>query len=264
MTAKLDLLVFSDLDGTLLSHHDYKWTAAEAGLRALRRLGAGVILATSKTAAEVAPLRAAIGFADWPAIVENGGGLLEPGQTGDADAGTYAQVRARLATLPRGFRGFGDMTATEIAAETGLATGAAADAKVRQYSEPGLWNGSEEGLARFLEAASAAGLTARRGGRFLSLSLGGTKADRMDALLRRYAPRHSIALGDAPNDVEMLERAEYGVIVRNDHSSPLPPLAGEDSGRIRRTAHEGPQGWAEAISALLQDLKLTKEPIGHG
>ena len=264
MTVKPDLLVFSDLDGTLLSHHDYSWAPAEAGLRALRRLGAGVILATSKTAAEVAPLRAAIGFDDWPAIVENGGGLLEPGQESISDAGSYPDLRARLATLPRGFRGFGDMTAAQIANETGLAPEAAARAKARQYSEPGLWTGSEPDLTRFLDAARAAGLTARRGGRFLTLSLGGTKADRMDELLRRYGPRHSIALGDAPNDVEMLERAEVGVIVRNDHAPPLPPLAGEDSGRIRRTESEGPQGWAEAITALLQDLKLTKEPIGHG
>ena len=35
------------------------------------------------------------------------------------------------------------------------------------------------------------------------------------------------------------------MIVRNDHAPPLPPLAGEDSGRISRTKREGPQGWAE-------------------
>ncbi len=41
MTVKTDLLVFSDLDGTLLSHRDYSWAPAEAALRALRRLRAG-------------------------------------------------------------------------------------------------------------------------------------------------------------------------------------------------------------------------------
>jgi len=264
MTDKTDLLVFSDLDGTLLSHRDYGWAPASAALHTLRRLGVGVILATSKTAAEVAPLRAEIGFADWPAIVENGGGLLEPGQMGETDIGTYPEIRARLAGISRDFKGFGDMSAAEIAAETGLSPEAAARAKSRRYSEPGLWRGSEPDLERFLESAGAAGLSARRGGRFLTLSLGGTKADRMDELLRRYAPRHSIALGDAPNDVEMLERAEFGVIVRNDHAPPLPHLAGEDRGRIRRTEREGPQGWADAITALLRDLKLTEEPIGHG
>lgn len=264
MTDKTELLVFSDLDGTLLSHRDYGWAPAREALHALRRLGAGLILATSKTAAEVAPLRAEIGFTDWPAIVENGGGLLEPGKMGETDTDAYREIRARLAGISHDFKGFGDMSAEEVAAETGLAPEAAARAKSRRYSEPGRWTGPEADLARFLDAASAAGLTARRGGRFLTLSLGGTKADRMDELLHRYAPRHSIALGDAPNDVEMLERAEFGVIVRNDHAPPLPPLAGEDSGRIRRTEHEGPRGWAEAITALLQDLKLTEEPTGHG
>lgn len=257
-------MVFSDLDGTLLDHRNYSWEPAAPVLRRLARIGAGVVLASSKTAAEIAPLRAAIGFEDWPAIVENGGGVLAPGQPADDAVGTYPEIRARIARLPAGFRGFGDMTAEEIAAATGLSPAAAAQARARQFSEPGLWTGPQSELEAFLAAVSAAGLTAQRGGRFLTLSLGGTKAERVAEILRRYGPRHSIALGDAPNDLGMLQQAEFGVIVRNDHSPPLPPLPGEDSGRIRRTGNPGPQGWAEAVTTLLQELKLIEEPTRHG
>ncbi|MDK3019775.1 HAD-IIB family hydrolase [Pseudodonghicola flavimaris] len=264
MTDQTDLIVFSDLDGTLLDHDSYSWAPAASALRALRRIGAGVVLASSKTAAEIAPLRQAIGFADWPAIVENGGGLLAPGQGAETAAGDYPALRARLAALPPGFRGFGDMSATEIAAATGLSRDAALLAQARQFSEPGRWTGPEAELPGFLQAAAEAGLTAQQGGRFLTLSFGGTKADRVAGILAERRPRHSLALGDAPNDVAMLQRTEFGVIVRNDHAPPLPTLPGEASGHIRRTGAAGPEGWAEAVLALLDELKLTKEPTSHG
>lgn len=251
-----DILIFSDLDGTLLGHDDYSWAPAKPALDALKARGCGVILASSKTAAEIAPLRAEMGLGDWPAIVENGSGLLPPGDVSEdnSEDSPYRDLRARVADLPPGFRGFGDMDAAQVAKATGLPEPAAALAKQRRFSEPGLWTGTDDGLERFLNGAAAAGLSARRGGRFLTLSFGGTKAGRMDEIIDSYQPRHTIALGDAPNDTEMLERADFGVIIRNDAAPPLPPMAGEATGRIRRTAEEGPTGWCHAILALMQEI----------
>jgi hypothetical protein len=73
------LIVFSDLDGTLLDHETYSWQPAAPALDALKQRGIPLILASSKTAAEIAGLRAEMGFADCPAIVENGAGMLSRG-----------------------------------------------------------------------------------------------------------------------------------------------------------------------------------------
>ncbi len=247
-------LVFSDLDGTLLDHETYSFDAARPALAALAEAGCGVVLASSKTGPEIAQLRAAMGLAEWPAIVENGAGVLEPGAAPEAGA-EYAQLRAWLEGLPgdmRGaFRGFGDMSDREVAEVTGLAPEAAALARQRGFTEPGLWTGNQEALDVFLERAAQAGITARRGGRFLTLSFGATKADRMAEIAARYAPEATVALGDAPNDVEMIEAADIGVIVRNPEAPGLPRLPKEEAGRIFRTQKSGPDGWNLAVLSIL-------------
>ena len=47
------LIVFTDLDGTLLDHDDYSFEAARPALAKLETLNIPVILTTSKTATEV-------------------------------------------------------------------------------------------------------------------------------------------------------------------------------------------------------------------
>lgn len=172
-----------------------------------------------------------------------------------ADDGAYRAIREALDDLPTRlrvlFRGFGDMSAYELAHLTGLGREAAGRARTRAHSEPGLWSGDPDRLAEMLAKLGRAGITARRGGRFLTLSRGGTKADRMGAIAAELGATETLALGDAPNDVEMLETADRGVIVRNDHAAPLPRLAGEDAGKITRTTAPGPEGWNGAVLAWL-------------
>jgi len=256
-------IVFSDLDGTLLDHATYSWEAAAPALKALKERGIPLILASSKTAAEIAELRAETGFADCPAIVENGAGLLEPAGSGPApdDDKVHRDLIAALDALPpelRGkFTGFSDWTVEEVAARTGLPSHDAARAAMRRFSEPGLWSGSAEERTKFETLLARHGITARQGGRYLTLSYGATKADRMREIAARYAsgdesPR-MIALGDAPNDIEMLETADIGVIVTNPHATPLPELDGEKAGRIARTQKPGPEGWNESVLRIIEE-----------
>lgn len=264
MTDLRGVLVITDLDGTLLDHETYAWADAAPALDLLRASGAGLILASSKTAAEIAPLRDEIGFAGWPSIVENGSGLFEPGHDLSDENDTYLKLRKTIKSLPDGFRGFGDMTDDEVAARTGLPHSAASRARARQFSEPGLWTGSPDSLITFLEAAKEASLVAQQGGRFLSLSFGSTKADRVKEMINRYRPTHTIILGDAPNDVGMLGLADFGVIVANPAKNAMPRLPGEDTGRIRRTAKPGPAGWSDAVHDIIEDLEDTEDKRANG
>ena len=252
------LIVFTDLDGTLLDHETYDWRAALPALTRLKAMNAAVVLASSKTGPEIARLQNEMGLTQWPAIVENGAGLL-----GDGAPPQYTALRASLdqidPSLRQGFTGFGDMSPDEVAQCTGLAREDAERAKARAFSEPGLWSGADHARERFISSLAALGITAREGGRFLTLSFGTTKADQMAKVITRLSPRHTIALGDAPNDIEMLEAADFGVIVANPHRTPLPPLHGEVGGRICRSELAGPLGWNTTVLQLLDRIDLSQE-----
>ncbi|QBK31522.1 HAD-IIB family hydrolase [Roseitalea porphyridii] len=253
------LIVFTDLDGTLLDHETYAFAAAEPALALLRERAVPLILASSKTAAEIAPIRSELGFGDCPAIVENGAGVLAPeGGEAEAAADDYQRLRAIVATAPadlrRHFSGFSDMGVQGITAATGLPADAARLAATRRFSEPGLWSGGADERARFVAWLERHGVHARSGGRFLTLSFGGTKAGRMEAIASRIFPDARpfiVALGDAPNDVEMLEAADRAFIVANPHGTGVPRLSGEDDGTVTRTADPGPSGWNGALLGLL-------------
>jgi mannosyl-3-phosphoglycerate phosphatase len=256
----LQLIFFSDLDGTLLDHQTYDFTPAQPALDALNAAGVPLVLASSKTGPEISELRKVLGLSQWPAIVENGAGELAPGENTDHDDSAYQQLRHILGLLPSSLRGcytgFGDMTVADVVANTGLSTEAARLAKQRSFTEPGLFCGSETLKAQFVSALAEHSVVTVDGGRFLTLSFGGNKADGLLAIVKRLQARESVALGDAPNDAAMLRAATRAVIVRNDHS----PDPGEIPGAIRTTL-SGPAGWNEAVLAILAGHKLYPLPL---
>ncbi|MEQ8297101.1 MAG: HAD-IIB family hydrolase [Nitratireductor sp.] len=259
------MIVFTDLDGTLLEPDTSDHHAALPALAALAARAVPVVVATDRTAAEIGPILAELKL-DTPAIVENGGGIVWPAAGAEpAEACTcYDEIRACLDALPARlkccFAGFGDMDTRRIAALTGMGRAQAARAARRGFSEPGLFTGSETQLAALRRQLAAHGLCAERNGRFLTVSRGVSKAERMNAaraLLekrdgRRYWPL--VALGDAEEDREMLEAADYGVVVANPAHPPLAELDGEREGRVIRTELPGPMGWNAAMIEILRRL----------
>ena len=256
------IVFFTDLDGTLLDHETYSYAAASQALELLHEHSIPLVIASSKTAAEIAPLREALGFGHCPAIVENGAGILEPGIAQTDGEKTYQRLLAAIdqidTSLRNEFRGFSQFSVEEIANTTSLTLEAAEKAKARQFSEPGLWRGSRNALTRFKQCLSDQGITAQQGGRFISLSFGGNKADRMREIARRYENETSaftVALGDSLNDINMLRSADLGFIVANPRGAPIQPLDEEKQRKIIRTTLPGPSGWNNAVIDVLKRLK---------
>lgn len=256
-------LVFTDLDGTLLDHDSYSFEAARPALALLKERGIPLILASSKTEAEMRPIAEAIGISH-PMIVENGAGVVRlPSHAVVADehsSSPYNHLRTLLRKLPKElaacFEGFGDWNVEEISGQTGLPLSSAALARQRRFSEPGLFTGTDTQKRAFLGFLDAQGFTAVQGGRFFTLMPKTSKAERMAEVVAHYQrsmekPVRTVALGDALNDLAMLEAADCGIIIANPAHTPLPATERERQGAILRSEQAGPEGWNTMIHQLV-------------
>jgi len=253
-------IVFTDLDGTLLDHETYAFEPARPALERLSDLDVPLILASSKTAAEMHPIAESIGI-DYPMIVENGAGVVDPSRETASENSVYERLRGILNDMPEDlralFEGFGDWPDQEVAEKTGMPLASASLAKKRHFSEPGLWSGNEDERARFCEHLEAEGFQAVQGGRFFTLMPQTSKAARMQEVADAFHQRSgetitTVALGDAPNDLAMLETADHGFIIANPAHKPLPVTDRERKGFIRRSEKPGPAGWNDMILQLFK------------
>ena len=131
------LLVFSDLDGTLLDSHSYDWQPAAPWLSRLREANVPVILCSSKTSAEMLYLQKTLGLQGLPLIAENGAVIQLAEQWQDIDGFpriisgiSHGEISQVLNTLREKehfkFTTFDDVDDATIAEWTGLSRSQAA------------------------------------------------------------------------------------------------------------------------------------------
>jgi mannosyl-3-phosphoglycerate phosphatase len=265
------ILIFTDLDGTLLDHQTYDFNPALPALKLIRSLKIPLILVSSKTRAEIASLRNRLSLED-PFIAENGGGIFFPATfTLPRDYpyeivdGYHAifigrpikEVLKRSSMLKErfAFRGFSQMPVEEIAAMTGLTMEQAALASKREFDEPILLENPLDAREIFCRKASDLGLDCVRGGRFVHLSLGSNKGRAVEMVLDIYrqlrGPLFSIALGDSPNDIPMLEAVDKAVLMQNRDGMPMKGVARPD---LVRVDGGGPAAWNEVVLTILAEV----------
>ncbi len=269
-------LVFTDLDGSLLDHHNYSYHDALPQLRVLERLAIPVIPATSKTRSEVSQLRDDLANTH-PFITENGAAVLipvdyfarQPPDTIERD-GFWVREFARprsdwldlLGAMKRSFAGefdyFFQAGTAGISRMTGLPADKAERANQRDYSEPVLWLGSAQRKLDFMAALAAQGASVQQGGRFLAVSGDCDKGRALtwlrDAYLQAAPGRccHDLAVGDSGNDRAMLEAAGTALLVRSAvHDF---PVLERTTGVIHSRGY-GPAGWAEGVALWLHQLR---------
>lgn len=266
------VIVFSDLDGTLLDYDTYSFAAADLALRLLRQRAIPLIICSSKTRSEIEVVRAALGNTD-PFIAENGGAVFIPKgyfplefsrakKTQEYDIVEFGVPYPRLLRIfgriknrfPGKLRGFSDLSVADIASLAGLSTDESALAKRREYDEPFfLTDLTVLEAARSMAARS--GLSVVRGGRFFHLMGRNDKGRAARFLQSAYAessglPVSSIGLGDSANDLPLLESVDFPVLVQK-------PGGGYDAISVPHLYYargEGPKGWCAALLDVLPRL----------
>lgn len=257
------LIIFTDLDGTLLDHNNYSFEAAREALKEIKEKNVPLILCTSKTRAETTKFQEELAITE-PFIVENGGAIYIPEK--------YFSFEIKEARKKDGFliieygtpikklleelksikdvetKGFSDMTIKEVSEDTGLTIEEARLAKKREYDEAfKIIKGKEEELRKEIIAK---GLNYTRGGRYSHVMGNNDKGRAVKKLIELYKKElkevMSIALGDSPNDFPMLEAADKGILVRKHDNT-------YSSESFKKAEGIGPIGWNKAVLKEVSD-----------
>lgn len=262
------LVVFTDLDGSLLDHETYSCEEARAALEFLRERHIPLIFTTSKTRLEVEMLQAEMGIRE-PFIVENGAAVFFPDGDGGLrmDAGfhrppyrviqlgaAYGEIRKFISALRPRFdiKGFGDLKAEEIRRLTGLPPQQAGLAMQREFTEPFII-ADESQIIDLQPIAAAQGFKIVRGGRFHHLI--GAEQDKGRAVrlavsvFKSHADKGltTIGLGDAANDIPMLECVDIPILIPHPDGT----YADVDLPNLRKASHPGSRGWNEIVMEVL-------------
>jgi mannosyl-3-phosphoglycerate phosphatase len=274
---RTDLLVYTDLDGTLLDYEGYSWKPASEALRRLRSAGGRVVFCSSKTLAELEYHQTDMDLSG-PMIVENGSAIVMPQGERPTDIGetlagaiTYTdwydvvvlgtdrdsilealdEIRLESAIS---FRGYADMSIDEVVALTGLRPDAARRARMREFSETVQVEGGEEAWQSFTDALAAWSLTTWGKGPTGTVVGAGAGKGRAVRLLtewcRRAAPLMTAGLGDGPNDEPMLASVDRAFLVER-RGGGWTDMAVEGLVRVEGV---GPIGWARAVERILAEV----------
>lgn len=276
-----ETIIFTDLDGTLLDAVDYTFTEALAALELVRRRGIPLVLCSSKTREEIEHYRRLLRNAH-PFISENGGGIFLPpgyfsakvsppglpvtgvdGYTMIRLGAPYGDLREALSQLrSEGYsvRGFGDMTAEEISALSGLSLDEARMSKNRDFDEPFIHGGPEAEINPLLESILQKGYHYTKG-RFFHILGDSDKGRAVRILIDMYradfAGVRTAALGDSLNDVPMLEEVDLPFVVQKPDGSYDPLIV---NSRFERVQGAGPRGWNAAVMRLLSEQLPPRRP----
>jgi len=265
------IVIFTDLDGTLLDAETYSYRSAADALQEIAVFRIPLVMVSSKTKREVESIRREL-HNDHPFVTENGGGLFVPEGYFPfpipytrrmqkylvVDLGVpYTLLTAFLDGIARdhslSIRGFHSLSVDEVSCLAGLSIDAASRAKEREYDEPFLFDEDRERLAWLEKMAAAEGLVLTRGGRFHHLSGSHDKGTAARFLVewyrRRYQDVFVVGLGDAANDLPFLKVVDHPVLVQKLDGT---YESGADIPGLDRTVCPGPAGWNKTVLDLIR------------
>ncbi len=264
MSKKFSLIIFTDLDGSLLHRDNFKFDAIKEYIKSLIDEGIIIIPNTSKTEKEIEEFLKELD-SNLPFISENGSSihglnLINSNFPNKIILSRDKQEIIKIFNskvseeLKTKCKFISNMSTKQQINIFGLQENNLKDALNRKYTIPFLFEGNKNEKNRLLNILKFSSLTIQEGGRVLNLGDNTNKVKSMNQVLKIYKKVESkikvIAVGDNFNDLDMLKNCDIPCLVFNDQFK-------QDQINIDNlivTNKPSPEGWADVIKTALVKL----------
>ena len=263
---KKKILIFTDLDGSLLDKETFKFDVIKDYFKELVRNGIIIIPNSSKTEAELLDFNEQNNL-DLSFITENGSSIhgLNKIHHNLPDkiiiSRTINEIRnVYEENINLDFKNkTTHILELEIEVQQkilGLPLDKIKLAIKRDHSLPIKFNGTETEKNEFTKILKNSGLTIQTGGRLMNVCDNVNKSIAMSKalqLIRKQLDDEviTIGVGDNENDIEMIEQTDYPCLVKNDNFDSS--LINIDN--LIKSSEPSPLGWADVIKTAIQKIE---------
>ena len=258
------ILIFTDLDGSLLHRDTFKFDEIKEYLRQLISNGIFIIPNTSKTEKEILEFNNELG-SNLPYISENGAAIngldllnsnLPKELILSRDKNNLINIFKKSVpeNLQNKCKWLSEMNKKKQSLIFGLEDEKLKMALDRKYTIPFIFEGNKNEKNRLFKIVKNNGLALQEGGRVINLTDKVNKAKALQVFVRFFKKNNkevkTIAVGDNYNDLDMLKTSDFPCLVFNDKFT----LDEIPIKNLIITNKPSPLGWADVIKMALAKI----------
>ena len=266
MEKKFKILIFTDLDGSLLHRDTFKFDEIKNYLKKLLKQGIFIIPNTSKTEKEILEFNKELGVS-LPYISENGAAIngldllnsnlpKELILSREKDNLTKIFEKTVPVDLQNKCKWLNEMDKKKQSLIFGLVNEKLKMALDRKYTIPFIFEGNKSEKNELHKIVKNNSLALQEGGRVINLTDKVNKAKALNVFVRFFKKNNknvkTIAVGDNYNDLDMLKTSDFPCLVFNDKFT----LDEIPINNLITTNKPSPEGWTDVIKMAL--VKINK------
>ena len=265
MNKKSPIIIFTDLDGTLLHRDTFEFDGIKDYVKDLTSKGIVIIPNTSKTQVEIEDFNKKLNL-NLPFISENGSAIFGLDNINKNFPNNIVLSREKEITfkvfqkkIPENLRSKCKIITKmekKIQKEIfGLSDKSLKNVLNRSYSTPILFKGNGEQKKDLFKTVKTIGLSLHEGGRVINICDNVSKVKAMNKVLKIIKKTENkiktIGVGDNYNDLEMLKNSDFACLVFNDKFL-MEPININNCIVSKQSA---PLGWEEVVKLALEKIK---------
>ena len=258
------VLIFTDLDGSLLHRDTFKFDEIKDYIKQLISKGIFIIPNTSKTEKEIVEFNTELG-SSLPYISENGAAIngldllnsnlpKELILSREKDSLIKIFEKSVPVNLQNKCKWLSEMDKKKQSLIFGLEDEKLKMALDRKYTIPFIFEGNKSEKNELSKIVKKKGLFLQEGGRVINLTDKVNKAKALQVFVRFFKKNNknikTIAVGDNFNDLDMLKTSDFPCLVFNDKFT----LDKIPIDNLISTNKPSPEGWADVIKMAMAKI----------